>query len=158
MPPCRNLEDGTQMESKINWKLEIAWRGWRTSLEAHLGQILGPWCTKLRSKLHRIGAKVGQDEPSWTKLELSWPKLGQRWTKLEPSRNNNGQHGRTWRTKWTKMEPSWPKMRPSWANLAERWAKLEQRWAKLKPYRSQDGQDGRTWPTRRPTWTNIDPS
>ena len=42
------------MESKINRKLKIAWRG-------HLGQILGPCWTKLGPKLDQVEAKLDQD-------------------------------------------------------------------------------------------------
>ena len=53
------------MGSKISRKLNIAWSRQKTALEAYLGQILGPCWTKLGRKLDQVGAKLGQDGPSW---------------------------------------------------------------------------------------------
>ena len=80
------------MGSKIKTKLNIAWSGQKTALEAHLGQILEPSWDQYWTKLEPSWAKMG---PSWAKLALSWAKLEQRWTKLEPSRSQIGQDGRT---------------------------------------------------------------
>ena len=62
------------MKSKINTKLNIAWSRQKTPLEAHLGQILGPYWTKLGPRLAQVGTKLGQDR---TKLGQVGVKLGQ---------------------------------------------------------------------------------
>ena len=98
------------MGSKINRKLKIAWRGQKTLLEVHFGQILGPSWTKLRPKLDQVGAKLGQDA---TKLGQLGGKLGQVGAKM-------GQVG-------AKQEPDWTR----WTNMKDKMAKLDQDRAKL---------------------------
>ena len=83
MGHCRlaeTLKNGANMGSKINRKLKIAWRGQKTPLEAHLGQILGPCWTKLGPKLDQVGAKLGQDG---TKLGQVGAKLSQVGAKMD---------------------------------------------------------------------------
>ena len=92
------------MGSKINRKLNIAWRRQKTPLEAHLGQILGPCWTKLGPKLDQVGAKLGQDG---TKLGQVGAKLGQVGAKM-------GQVG-------AKYEPGWS----TWTNMEDKTARLE---------------------------------
>ena len=89
----KNLNNGTDMGSKIGTKLNIPRSRQKTPLEAHLGQILGPCWTKLGPKLVQVGAKLGQ----------VGTKLGQVGAKL-------GQVGPTWSQVGVRLGQSWPKL------------------------------------------------
>ena len=93
------------MGSKINTKLNIAWSGQKTLLEAHLGQLLGSCWTKLGPKLGQIGAKLGQ----------GGTKLGQVGAKLSQVGAKMGQVG-------AKQEPGWTTR----SNMEDKTAKLDQ--------------------------------
>ena len=94
------------MTSKIGTKLNIAWSGQKTPLEAHLGQILGPCWTKLGPKLGQVEAKLGQ---TGTKLGHIGAKLGQVGTKMgQVGLDKMDEHG----GQDDQVGPSWSTLKP----------------------------------------------
>ena len=113
------------MGSKISTKLNIPWSRQKTPLEAHLGQILGPWWTKLGpswAKLSYLGSNLW---PTWAKLEPSWAKLGQVGAKL----------GLCWQI----LAGSWQSQRKVTPHVAEN----HQRWTQRAQHRPQNLDFGR---------------